>query len=112
MHIHSDPAQPVFRALADPTRRAILKLLAEEERCVNDIAERFDMTRPAVAKHLGVLSEADLIRVQKRGRERLNSLNPAALKAASEWLAFFDRFWDERLAALKDAIEGPNPNDR
>ncbi|WP_417497431.1 ArsR/SmtB family transcription factor [Maricaulis sp.] len=100
-----DHAQPVFRALADPTRCAIVKLLAEQDLRVGDIAAHFKMTRPAVAKHLAVLKSADVIRVSQAGRERINSLNPAALKAASDWLNYFDHFWDDRLAALKSAVE-------
>lgn len=105
MSPHLDHAQPVFRALADPTRCAIVTLLAEQDLRVGDIAAHFEMTRPAVAKHLAVLKSADVIRVSQAGRERINSLNPAALKAASDWLAYFDRFWDDRLAALKSAVE-------
>jgi DNA-binding transcriptional ArsR family regulator len=105
MSLPLDHAQPVFRALADPTRRAIVMLLAQKDLCVGDIAERFEMTRPAVAKHLAVLRSADLIHVSQAGRERINSLNPAALKAATDWLKHFDRFWDDRLAALKSAVE-------
>ena len=97
--------QPVFRALADPTRRAIIAMLAEGERPIAEIAAAFDMTRPAVAKHLAVLREGDLIAVEQRGRERINRLNPRALRSAADWLNHFDVFWDERLAALKSAVE-------
>ena len=61
---HQDPNQPVFRALADPTRRAILSMLANGDRPIGDIAARFDMTRPAIAKHLAILKEGDLISVE------------------------------------------------
>ena len=97
--------QPVFRALADPTRRAIIAMLAKGERPISEIAAAFDMTRPAVAKHLAVLHEGDLIAVEQRGRERINRLNPRALRTAADWLNHFDVFWDERLAALKQAVE-------
>ncbi len=97
--------QPVFRALADPTRRAIIAMLAEGERPIGEIAAAFDMTRPAVAKHLAVLRGGDLIAVEQRGRERINRLNPRALRTAADWLNHFDVFWDERLAALKGAVE-------
>lgn len=95
----------MFRALADPTRRAILAMLAEGERPIAEIAAAFDMTRPAVAKHLAVLREGHLIIVEQRGRERINRLNPRALRTAADWLKHFDGFWDERLAALKGAVE-------
>ena len=102
---HLKDVQPVFRALADPTRRAIIAMLADGERPIAEIAAAFDMTRPAVAKHLAVLRDGDLIAVAKRGRERINRLNPRALRTAADWLNHFDVFWDERLAALKKAVE-------
>ena len=100
-----DPGQPVFRALADPTRRAIVSMLAMRERTVGEIAASFEITRPAVAKHLAILKEGDIIRVRTNGRERINTLNPAALKRAADWLNYFDHFWDEKLANLKKAVE-------
>ena len=102
----SDPRQPVFRALADPTRRAIISMLSCGPRPVGDIAAAFEMTRPAVAKHLAILKEGGLIKVDIKGRERINRLNPAALKSAADWLNYFDRFWDDRLEQLKQAVEG------
>lgn len=100
-----DPYQPVFRALADPTRRAILSMLADGERPIADIAAEFDMTRPAIAKHLAILKEGDLISVEAQGRERINRLNPVALKTAADWLSYFDQFWDVRLGKLKEMVE-------
>ena len=100
-----DKAQPVFRALADPTRRAIIAMLAEGALPIADIASEFDMTRPAVAKHLAILREGGLISVEQKGRERINRLNPKALKTAADWLNYFDRFWDVRLANLKKVVE-------
>lgn len=100
-----DLASPVFRALADPTRRAILDLLREDALSVGQVAERFEMTRPAVAKHLRILSDGGLIEVETRGRSRINRLNAEPLKRAAEWLSFFERYWDDRLAALKHEVE-------
>lgn len=97
--------QPVFRALADPTRRAIIAMLAAGERPVSEIAAAFKTTRPAVAKHLAVLRNSKLISVEKRGRERINRLNARPLRTAAEWINHFDMFWDDRLAALKAAVE-------
>jgi DNA-binding transcriptional ArsR family regulator len=64
------------------------------------------MTRPAVAKHLAILREGRLITVEAVGRERINKLNPAALKTVQDWLNYFDRFWDDRLEKLKQVVEG------
>ncbi|MCP4824382.1 MAG: helix-turn-helix transcriptional regulator [Shimia sp.] len=100
-----DALQPVFRALGDPTRRDILRLLGEEPMTIAEVADNLDMTRAAVTKHLVVLSDGGLITVAPRGREKVNSLKALALKPALEWMGWFDQFWDERLDALKTAIE-------
>lgn len=97
--------QHIFRAIADPTRRQIMGLLALREMSVGDVAARFDMTRPAVAKHLGILREAKLISTHKCGRETLNQLNPDALKPVADWLEFYSQFWDDKLMQLKAAVE-------
>lgn len=97
--------QAVFRALSDPTRRAIIGLLAEHPLTVNQVATHFDMSRPAVAKHLGILKDGAIISTKTSGRERINTLEPLALKQVSDWLAHYSHFWDEKLLALKSAIE-------
>jgi len=101
----TDIAQQTFRALADPTRRDILKLLAAQEMTIADVSGRFDMTRAAVKKHLSVLSDGGLITVQTRGRERINRINPAGFAPVMNWFEFFDQFWDDRLNTLKKIIE-------
>ncbi|MEM9170825.1 MAG: metalloregulator ArsR/SmtB family transcription factor [Pseudomonadota bacterium] len=101
----SDVEQRAFRALADPTRREILRLLAVEPRSVGAVVDAFAMTRTAVAKHLAVLEAGRLIRIEAKGRERINHLDAEGLSAARAWLALFDDFWDEKLAALKAAVE-------
>lgn len=98
-------SQNTFRALADPTRRDILKLLTQSEMTIGDVTDRFDMTRAAVKKHLTVLSDGGLITVEARGRERINRINPAGFAPVLSWLEYFDQFWDDRLSALKTAIE-------
>ena len=85
--------------------RAIIGMLADQAMSVGQVANHFDMTRPAVAKHLKVLSEGGLIKVENRGRERINRLNPAPLKSIAEWVSDFDHFWDERLQELKAEVE-------
>ena len=100
----SDP-QDTFRALADPSRRRILAELTNGDRTIAEVAELFDMTRPAVKKHLALLENAQLIRVIPRGRERINQLNLSGLAPVLDWFEVFDSFWDDRLSALKSAIE-------
>lgn len=97
--------QLCFRALADPTRRDILTLLRQDDLTIADVAERFDITRTAVKKHLTILGEGGLITVEARGRTRVNRFNPAGMLPALTWLSAFDVFWDDRLDALKSAIE-------
>lgn len=97
--------QQVFRAISDPTRRAIIGLLADDDMTIGEVAAHFDMTRPAIAKHLGILEQGRLIRVEQRGRERVNHLTPTALRTVTGWLEQFDRFWDDKLDQLKQAVE-------
>ncbi len=94
-----------FRALADPTRRGILHLLASQDMTIGEVAENFQMTRAAVKKHLTVLKEGDLITMHTVGRTRVNALNPDGLKQIHDWFSYFDAFWDDRLATLKSEIE-------
>ena len=98
--VATDHLSVVFGALADPTRRAILARLAEGEATVNELAEPFDMTLPAISKHLKVLERAGLI---SRGREaqwRPCRLEPAALRDASEWVDRYRVFWEDSFDKL------------
>lgn len=94
----------VFRALADPTRRAILARLAEGEATVGALCEPFPISFAAVSKHLGVLERAGLVTREARGRERVCRMNPAALQNARAWLEYHERFWSERLDALDELV--------
>jgi DNA-binding transcriptional ArsR family regulator len=94
-----------FRALADPTRRDILHLLAKSEMTIAEVSDNFQMTRAAVKKHLSILREGELITVRSSGRTKVNALNTTGLKRVSNWLRYFDAFWDERLIKLKTEIE-------
>ncbi|GAB4518404.1 MAG: metalloregulator ArsR/SmtB family transcription factor [Parvularculaceae bacterium] len=99
-----DP-QLVFRALADPTRRSILSMLAGRPRALFEIASAFEISRPAVAKHLEILREGGLVETEQQGRKRVTRLTPAPLRSAAEWIAEFERFWDARLETLKEIAE-------
>lgn len=99
-----DHLSTVFAALADPTRRAILARLTEGEASVNDLAQPFDMSLPAVSKHLKVLEKAGLI---SRGREaqwRPARLEPMAMKGVVEWLDHYRRYWDKSFDRLEDYL--------
>ncbi len=102
------PEQGAFRALADPTRREILKHLSRSDMTIAEVADLFDVTRGAIKKHLVILEQGQLISVEAKGRERLNRLRPHGLKAATDWLSYFDRFWDDKLAALGQVIDAAN----
>lgn len=100
-----DPHQGAFRALADPTRRAIIGHLAERELTIGEVADRFSMSRVAVRKHMTVLEEGRLISIRAEGRERLARLEPVALKGVADWVNGFSAYWDDKLAALKTLVE-------
>jgi len=91
----------VFHALGDPTRRDMLRALAEGERTVGELAEPFAMSLAAASKHVKALEQAGLIRREIRGRTHLCRLNAAPLAAAHGWLAHYQRFWTARLDALE-----------
>jgi DNA-binding transcriptional ArsR family regulator len=100
-----DPLSTTFAALADPTRRAILSRLALGETSVMELAEPFDMSLPAISKHLKVLEHAGLI---SRGREaqwRPCRIAPVSLRQVDGWLGNFRRFWDENFNRLDDLLE-------
>lgn len=95
----------LFGALSHRTRRAILSRLREGEATVSEVAEPFDMSRPAVSKHLNVLEEAGLVRRIPDGRVNRCRVDPEALEAAAEWVERYRRHWDDRLDALADYLE-------
>lgn len=96
----------VFGALADPTRRAILRTVAEGERTVGELARPYAMSLAAVSKHLKVLEGAGLIARRKQGSFQYVRLNPAPMREANRWLAWYERFWNDRLDALQALLEG------
>ena len=94
----------VFDAISHPARRQMLDLLAKADTSVNVIAGHFEMSRPAVSQHLRVLLDAGLLTEQRHGRERVYHLLPERLGPVRDWLAHYDRFWDERLGQLQKAL--------
>jgi DNA-binding transcriptional ArsR family regulator len=90
----------VFHALADPTRRAIIGALADGPKTVGEISRPFDISLPAVSKHLKVLERARLVTREVRGREHHCQLVAQSLADAHDWLSFYSGFWEERLDAL------------
>jgi len=98
--MHADPLSATFAALADPTRRAILARLASGERSVTELAEPFDMSLPAVSKHLGVLERAGLITRSRDAQWRPCRLEPQPLKDVADWTERYRRIWEQRLDRL------------
>lgn len=91
-------------ALADPTRRRIVELLAQHERSAGELVQEFEMSAPAISQHLKVLREAGLIRTRAEGQFRIHSLNPEGLDELDAWLSRTRRFWSARLDALDGAL--------
>jgi len=95
----------VFAALADPTRRAILTMLLEDDMAVTDVAEPFEMSLAAVSKHLSILTRAGLISQEKRGRVKWCRLEPTALREAAIWMEGFGQFEAVNLEAFETFLE-------
>ena len=104
MQVTSDPLSTTFSALADPTRRAILSRLASGAASVTELAEPFDMSMPAVSKHLKVLERAGLVARSRDAQWRPCRLEPAPLKDVAEWIAHYSRFWEESLNRLDEYL--------
>lgn len=107
-----DRLNATFSALADPTRRAILARLASGEASVQELAEPFDMSLPAISKHLKVLERAGLIARGRQAQWRPCRLEPAPLKDVSDWVAQYQKFWDESFDRLDDylmELQGKTP---
>ena len=107
----SDLLDTVFAALADPTRRAILAMLLEDDMAVSDVADPFEMSLAAISKHLGILSRAGLISQEQRGRVKWCKLEPDALRNASIWMQGFGQFEAVNLDAFEKFLETELNND-
>ncbi len=94
----------VFQAIADPTRRAILLLLASHAMTPNALAEEFNSSRQAVSKHIQILSECDLVRQEQKGREIYYHINSAQLKEIDKWIEQFKKIWENRFNQLDTVL--------
>jgi DNA-binding transcriptional ArsR family regulator len=103
----SDKLDPVWKALSDPTRRAILDLLRDRPRTTTEIVERFPhLTRFGVMKHLDVLRQAQLVQTRESGRQRMNSLNAVPIRQIYErWVSRFQELWSSQLLRIKETAE-------
>jgi DNA-binding transcriptional ArsR family regulator len=94
----------IFQAIADPTRRAILTLIAVQALTPNAMAEKFDMSRQAVSKHIKVLQECELIKPEPAGREIYYHFNPKKMKEFDSWIAQFRKMWETQFNQLDDVL--------
>ncbi len=94
----------IFQAIADPTRRAILVLIATHTMTPNILAEHFDTSRQAVSKHIKILAECKLLSQKKKGREIYYQLNPKKMKEIDKWLAQFRKLWEDKFTQLDKVL--------
>src|SRR5687768_7327857 len=100
-----DIRRDIFQAIADPTRRAIIALIALQAMTPNAIAEHFDTSRQAVSKHLRILTECDLVKQEQKGREIYYSLKIEKMKEIDEWLEQYRKIWETRYEQLGDVLK-------
>jgi DNA-binding transcriptional ArsR family regulator len=95
----------VFQAIADPHRRAIINLLSQKRLTLNGVAENFSISRPAISKHIKILSECGLVQVEQQGRERYCQIKLEKLNEVSDWVEQYRKFWEARLDALDEYLQ-------
>ena len=105
MSLQEQELNALFQALSDSTRRAILMQVRNKDLSVNEIASQFDISLPAVSKHLNTLESAGLIVRRKQGRHRICHAEPQMLHNAIEWLEYYQSFWEDKLEHLKQFVE-------
>jgi DNA-binding transcriptional ArsR family regulator len=96
----------IYSAIADPTRRALLRRLADDgAKSVSELLQPFSISQPAVSRHLRILREAGLVRSHKQGRMRLYEIEANKLRNVFDWISHFEQYWDEKLDALGDYLD-------
>jgi DNA-binding transcriptional ArsR family regulator len=108
MKLRRDP----FQAIADPTRRAILVLLAAQTMTAGAIADKFDVARPTISKHMQVLNECELITANQKGREIYYEIKVDKMKEIERWLAQFRAVWEKRYNQLDNLLSGLNDEEK
>jgi DNA-binding transcriptional ArsR family regulator len=94
----------VFQAIADPNRRAIIKLISKKKLTLNGVAEHFDISRPAISKHIKILTECGLITIEQQGRERYCEAKLEKLNEVSDWVEQYSKFWTTKLDSLENYL--------
>ena len=95
----------VFQAIADPTRRQIIELIAGQSLNLNAIAENFDVSRPAISQHIKILTECGLVLIKKQGRERYCEAQLKQLAVVTDWVELYRKRWEQRFDALDNLLE-------
>lgn len=108
----AQPTLDAFQVIADPSRRKMLKLLSKDSLTINSLAENFDMSRPAVSKHIKILYGAGFIAIEDIGRERYCSLKQDGFNELQEWISYFDKFWLSKLKKLDALLSKKSPHQK
>ena len=99
-----------FQVIGDPSRRKMLMLLSDDSLTINSLADHFEMSRPAVSKHIKILHSAGFISIQDIGRERYCTLKQDGFKELQNWISYFDQFWASKLKKLEALLNNKLPN--
>ncbi|OUS02087.1 transcriptional regulator [Flavobacteriales bacterium 33_180_T64] len=94
----------VFQAIADPVRRDIIELIANESLTVNDVAEHFEISRPAISKHIKILNECGIIEINKKGRARYCMIQPQNLLPAFLWIEQYKKLWEDKIDSFENYL--------
>jgi DNA-binding transcriptional ArsR family regulator len=108
----AEARRDVFHAIADPTRRAIIQLIARQPLNVNTIAENFDMSRPAISQHVKILVECGLVVIRQHGRERYCEAKLKKLQEVARWVEKYQAFWNDKLDSLENYLDSTSKNKR
>jgi DNA-binding transcriptional ArsR family regulator len=106
----TQPTLDAFQVIADPSRREMLRLLSQDSLTINSLAENFDMSRPAVSKHIKILYTAGFISIEDIGRERHCTLRQDGFNQLQDWISYFDTFWASKLKRLETLLNNRLPN--
>jgi DNA-binding transcriptional ArsR family regulator len=106
----AQPTLDAFQVIGDPSRRKMLMLLAQDSLTINNLAENFDMSRPAVSKHIKILYTAGFISIKDIGRERHCTLKQDGFNELKKWINYFDQFWASKLKNLENLLNNKLPN--
>jgi DNA-binding transcriptional ArsR family regulator len=101
----TEARRDVFQAIADPTRRQIIDLIANESMTLNAIAEKFDISRPAISQHIKILAECGIIEIEQKGRERYCKIQPRSLIPAFLWMEQHQKQWEEKLDSFENYLK-------